>query len=309
MRLKCIRLSGFKSFVDPTTVSFPGNMTAVVGPNGCGKSNIIDAVRWVLGESSAKNLRGEAMTDVIFNGSTSRKPVSRASIELVFDNTEGKIPGEYASYAEISVRRQVTREAQSTYYLNGTKCRRRDITDLFLGTGLGPRSYAIIEQGMISRLVEARPDDLRIFIEEAAGISKYKERRRETETRIRHARENLDRLNAEKADLIPADGVLLAPTAVEFTEGESIFDVLKRVCRENKIHMEFSETPVYQSAYIEGIGNLYEFDCGEGSGWMYRVNGEFPNYGCSRYTLADGDTVEWVYTCDFGADVGGGLGA
>lgn len=121
--------------------------------------------------------------------------------------------------------------------------------------------------------------------------------------------ENLDRLNAEKADLIPADGVLLAPTAVEFTEGESVFDVLKRVCRENKIHMEFSETPVYQSAYIEGIGNLYEFDCGEGSGWMYRVNGEFPNYGCSRYTLADGDTVEWVYTCDFGADVGGRVGA
>ena len=121
--------------------------------------------------------------------------------------------------------------------------------------------------------------------------------------------ENLDRLNAEKADLIPADGVLLAPAAVEFTEGESVFDVLKRVCRENKIHMEFSETPVYQSAYIEGIGNLYEFDCGEGSGWMYRVNDEFPNYGCSRYTLADGDTVEWVYTCDFGADVGGGLGA
>ena len=121
--------------------------------------------------------------------------------------------------------------------------------------------------------------------------------------------ENLDRLNAEKADLIPADGVLLAPTAVEFTEGESVFDVLKRVCRENKIHLEFSETPVYQSAYIEGIGNLYEFDCGEGSGWMYRVNGEFPNYGCSRYPLQDGDTVEWVYTCDFGADVGGGLGA
>lgn len=194
MRLKCIRLSGFKSFVDPTTVSFPGNMTAVVGPNGCGKSNIIDAVRWVLGESSAKNLRGEAMTDVIFNGSTSRKPVSRASIELVFDNQEGKIVGEYASYAEISVRRQVTREAQSTYYLNGTKCRRRDITDLFLGTGLGPRSYAIIEQGMISRLVEARPDDLRIFIEEAAGISKYKERRRETENRMRRTQDNLARL-------------------------------------------------------------------------------------------------------------------
>ncbi|NLD14578.1 MAG: chromosome segregation protein SMC [Gammaproteobacteria bacterium] len=201
MRLKCIRLSGFKSFVDPTTVSFPGNMTAVVGPNGCGKSNIIDAVRWVLGESSAKNLRGEAMTDVIFNGSTSRKPVSRASIELVFDNSEGKIPGEYASYAEISVRRQVTREAQSTYYLNGTKCRRRDITDLFLGTGLGPRSYAIIEQGMISRLVEARPDDLRIFIEEAAGISKYKERRRETENRMRRTQDNLARLTDLRDEL------------------------------------------------------------------------------------------------------------
>lgn len=176
-------------------------MTAVVGPNGCGKSNIIDAVRWVLGESSAKNLRGEAMTDVIFNGSTSRKPVSRASIELVFDNTEGKIPGEYASYAEISVRRQVTREAQSTYYLNGTKCRRRDITDLFLGTGLGPRSYAIIEQGMISRLVEARPDDLRIFIEEAAGISKYKERRRETENRMRRTQDNLARLSDLREEL------------------------------------------------------------------------------------------------------------
>ena len=201
LRLKCIRLSGFKSFVDPTTVSFPGNMTAVVGPNGCGKSNIIDAVRWVLGESSAKNLRGEAMTDVIFNGSTSRKPVSRASIELVFDNTQGKIPGEYASYAEISVRRQVTREAQSTYYLNGTKCRRRDITDLFLGTGLGPRSYAIIEQGMISRLVEARPDDLRIFIEEAAGISKYKERRRETENRMRRTQDNLARLSDLREEL------------------------------------------------------------------------------------------------------------
>ena len=194
MRLKSIRLAGFKSFVDPTTASFPSNMTAVVGPNGCGKSNIIDAVRWVLGESSAKNLRGESMTDVIFNGSTSRNPVAQASIELVFDNSDGSLPGEYASYAEISIRRRVTREAQSTYFLNGVKCRRRDITDIFLGTGLGPRSYAIIEQGMISRLVEARPDDLRIFIEEAAGISKYKERRRETENRIRRTQENLERL-------------------------------------------------------------------------------------------------------------------
>lgn len=194
MRLKSIRLAGFKSFVDPTTVSFPSNMTAVVGPNGCGKSNIIDAVRWVLGESSARNLRGESMTDVIFNGSNARKPVSQASIELVFDNSAGTLQGEYASYAEISIRRRVTREAQSTYYLNGVKCRRRDITDIFMGTGLGPRSYAIIEQGMISRLVEARPDDLRIFIEEAAGISKYKERRRETENRIRRTQENLERL-------------------------------------------------------------------------------------------------------------------
>lgn len=194
MRLKSIRLAGFKSFVDPTTASFPSNMTAVVGPNGCGKSNIIDAVRWVLGESSAKNLRGESMTDVIFNGSNTRKPVSQASIELVFDNSDGTLQGEYASYAEISIRRRVTREAQSTYYLNGVKCRRRDITDIFLGTGLGPRSYAIIEQGTISRLVEARPDDLRIFIEEAAGISKYKERRRETENRIRRTQENLERL-------------------------------------------------------------------------------------------------------------------
>jgi chromosome segregation protein len=181
LRLKCIKLAGFKSFVDPTTVNFPSNMAAVVGPNGCGKSNIIDAVRWVMGESSAKNLRGESMTDVIFNGSTSRKPVSQASIELVFDNSDGTLLGEYAAYAEISIRRKVTRDSQTTYYLNGTKCRRRDITDIFLGTGLGPRSYSIIEQGMISKLIESKPEDLRNFIEEAAGISKYKERRRETE--------------------------------------------------------------------------------------------------------------------------------
>jgi chromosome segregation protein len=201
MRLKCIRLAGFKSFVDPTTVNFPSNMAAVVGPNGCGKSNIIDAVRWVMGESSAKNLRGESMTDVIFNGSTSRKPVSQASIELVFDNSDGTLVGEYAAYAEISIRRKVTRESQTTYYLNGTKCRRRDITDIFLGTGLGPRSYSIIEQGMISKLIEARPEDLRNFIEEAAGISKYKERRRETESRIRRTHENLARLTDLREEL------------------------------------------------------------------------------------------------------------
>jgi chromosome segregation protein len=195
MRLEKIRLAGFKSFVDPTTVRFPGNLVGVVGPNGCGKSNVIDAVRWVMGESSAKMLRGESMADVIFNGSTGRKPVGTASIELVFDNADGGAGGAYAAFNQISVKRQVSRDGQSAYFLNGTRCRRRDIQDLFLGTGLGPRSYAIIEQGMISRIIEARPEDLRLFLEEAAGISKYKERRRETESRMRQTRENLDRLD------------------------------------------------------------------------------------------------------------------
>lgn len=201
MRLKQIKLVGFKSFVDATTVPFPQQMTAIVGPNGCGKSNIIDAVRWVLGESSAKNLRGDAMTDVIFNGANSRKPVYQASVELVFDNTQGRLSGSMADRSEISVKRLVTREATNSYFLNGTKCRRRDITDIFLGTGLGPRSYAIIEQGTISRLIESKPQELRVFIEEAAGISKYKERRRETETRIRATRDNLERLNDVRIEL------------------------------------------------------------------------------------------------------------
>ena len=195
MRLSNIKLAGFKSFVDPTTIHVPSNLVGVIGPNGCGKSNIIDAVRWVMGESSAKHLRGESMADVIFNGSSSRKPVGTASIELSFDNSDGTIGGQYAGYNEISIRRQVSRDGTSNYFLNNTRCRRRDITDIFLGTGLGPRSYSIIEQGTISRLIEAKPDDLRAFLEEAAGISKYKERRRETENRIRHTRENLDRLN------------------------------------------------------------------------------------------------------------------
>ncbi|MCP5161776.1 MAG: chromosome segregation protein SMC [Hahellaceae bacterium] len=201
MRLKTIKLAGFKSFVDPTTVPFPHNLSAVVGPNGCGKSNIIDAVRWVMGESSAKHLRGESMTDVIFNGSNTRKPIGQASIELIFDNNAGKLVGEYARFSEISVKRRVTREGQSEYYLNGTKCRRRDITDLFLGTGLGPRSYAIIEQGMISRLIESKPEELRVYIEEAAGISKYKERRKETESRMKRTQENLDRLTDLRDEL------------------------------------------------------------------------------------------------------------
>jgi chromosome segregation protein len=201
MRLKCIKLAGFKSFVDPTTVNFPSNLCAVVGPNGCGKSNIIDAVRWVMGESSAKNLRGENMTDVIFNGSSGRKPVGQASIELIFDNSDNTLLGEYAGFGEISIKRKVTRDAQNHYYLNGTKCRRRDITDIFLGTGLGPRSYAIIEQGMISKLIEARPEDLRVYIEEAAGISKYKERRRDTESRMKRTQENLERLTDIRDEL------------------------------------------------------------------------------------------------------------
>jgi len=194
MRLSTIKLSGFKSFVDPTTLHLPTNMTGVVGPNGCGKSNIIDAVRWVMGESTASRLRGDALTDVIFSGSSARKPVSQATVELVFDNSDHTIAGEYAAFNEISVKRSVSRDGTSNYYLNGGRCRRRDITDLFLGTGLGPRSYSIIEQGMISQIIDARPEDLRVYLEEAAGISKYKERRKETETRIRHTRENLERL-------------------------------------------------------------------------------------------------------------------
>ena len=201
MRLKSIKLAGFKSFVDPTTLELPTNLTAIVGPNGCGKSNTIDAVRWVMGESSAKNLRGESMTDVIFNGSNTRKPVGQASIELVFDNSDGTVAGEYAAFSEISIKRKVTRDGDNSYYLNNVKCRRRDITDIFLGTGLGPRSYAIIEQGMISRLIEAKPEELRVFIEEAAGISKYKERRKDTESRIKRTRENLDRLNDIREEL------------------------------------------------------------------------------------------------------------
>lgn len=201
MRLKSIKLVGFKSFVDSTVVPFPTNMTAIVGPNGCGKSNVIDAVRWVMGESSAKHLRGESMTDVIFNGSTHRQPVGKASIELLFDNSEGQLVGEFAAFSEISIKRQVTREGVSQYFLNGSKCRRRDVTDIFLGTGMGPRSYAIIEQGMISRLIESKPEELRVYLEEAAGISKYKERRRETENRMNRTKENLDRLSDIREEL------------------------------------------------------------------------------------------------------------
>ena len=194
MRLTRVKIAGFKSFVDPTNVPFPTNLTGVVGPNGCGKSNIIDAVRWVMGELSARHLRGDSMADVIFNGSGGRRPVGTASVELVFDNSDGKIGGSYASYAEISLKRVVSRDGNSAYFINGARCRRKDITTLFLGTGLGSRSYAIIEQGMISRVIEARNEDMRAFVEEAAGISRYKERRKETEARVADTRENMERL-------------------------------------------------------------------------------------------------------------------
>ena len=194
MRLTSIKLSGFKSFVDPTHFQVPGQLVGVVGPNGCGKSNIIDAVRWVLGESKASELRGESMQDVIFNGSTNRKAAGRASVELVFDNSDGKASGQWSQYSEIAVKRVLTRDGTSSYYINNQSVRRRDIQDIFLGTGLGPRAYAIIGQGMISRIIEARPEELRVFLEEAAGVSKYKERRRETENRLHDTRENLTRV-------------------------------------------------------------------------------------------------------------------
>jgi chromosome segregation protein len=201
LRLTHINLAGFKSFVEPTHIAVPGQLVGIVGPNGCGKSNIIDAVRWVLGETSARHLRGETMQDVLFNGSGDRKPVNRASVELIFDNSLGKAAGQWSSYGEISVKRVIQRDGDSTYYINNMVVRRRDVTDIFLGTGLGARAYAIIEQGMISRVIEAKPEDLRVFLEEAAGVSKYRERRRETELRLRDTRENLLRVEDIRQEL------------------------------------------------------------------------------------------------------------
>ena len=214
MRLSKLKLAGFKTFVDPTTVQFPGNLVGVVGPNGCGKSNIIDAVRWVLGESRASALRGESMQDVIFNGSTTRKPVSRSSVELVFDNLTGRAGGQWSRYAEIAVKRVLDRSGESSYFINNTQVRRKDVIDLFLGTGLGPRAYAIIEQGMISRIIEARPEDIRGFLEEAAGVTKYRERRKETEYRLRDARDNLARLDDIRLELGERIGHLETQAAV-----------------------------------------------------------------------------------------------
>ena len=195
MRLTQIKLAGFKSFVEPTSILVPGQLVGVVGPNGCGKSNVIDAVRWVLGESSAKHLRGEKMEDVIFNGTSTRKPGGRAAVELVFDNSLGRVGGQWGQYSEISVKRVLTRDGNSDYYINGQHVRRRDITDIFLGTGLGPRAYAIIEQGMISRVITSKPEELRVFLEEVAGVSKYRERRRETQSRLEDSKENLNRVS------------------------------------------------------------------------------------------------------------------
>ena len=214
VRLAKLKLAGFKTFVDPTTVLTPGNLVGVVGPNGCGKSNIIDAVRWVLGESRASALRGGSMMDVIFNGSTTRKPVSRASVELVFDNAEGRAAGQWKPYAEVAVKRVLDRSGESTYYINGMQVRRKDVIDLFLGTGLGPRAYAIIEQGMISRIIEAKPEEIRGFLEEAAGVTKYRERRKETEGRLSDARDNLTRLDDIRNELGQQIGKLETQAAI-----------------------------------------------------------------------------------------------
>ena len=194
MRLTNIKISGFKSFVDKTEISLSEKRTAIVGPNGCGKSNIIDAVKWVLGETS-KHIRGDNIDDVIFNGTDSRKPHDYANVELLFSNTENRIGGQYAEYDEISVKREVTRDGSSKYFLNNSHCRRRDILDIFMGTGLGPKSYAIINQGTASKLIESKPEEFRVYLEEVAGISKYRERKRETENKIKHTKENLERLS------------------------------------------------------------------------------------------------------------------
>ncbi|WP_332877038.1 chromosome segregation protein SMC [Massilia sp. S19_KUP03_FR1] len=257
MRLSSIKLSGFKSFVDPTNFQVPGQLVGVVGPNGCGKSNIIDAVRWVLGESKASELRGESMQDVIFNGSTYRKPAGRASVELIFDNNDGKASGQWGQYAEIAVKRTLTRDGTSTYYINGQPVRRRDIQDIFLGTGLGPRAYAIIGQGMISRIIESRPEELRVFLEEAAGVSKYKERRRETENRLSDTRENLLRVedilrelgaNLDKLEAQAAVATRFHALQADQEEKQKLLWMLRKVDAQNEQTRFFREMEQAQTA-------------------------------------------------------------
>ncbi|WP_343731363.1 chromosome segregation protein SMC [Duganella sp.] len=265
MRLSSIKLSGFKSFVDPTNFQVPGQLVGVVGPNGCGKSNIIDAVRWVLGESKASELRGESMQDVIFNGSTNRKPAGRASVELVFDNNAGKAAGQWGQYAEIAVKRTLTRDGTSTYYINGQPVRRRDIQDIFLGTGLGPRAYAIIGQGMISRIIESRPEELRVFLEEAAGVSKYKERRRETENRLHDTRENLLRVedilrelnaNLEKLEGQAAVATKFHQLQADQEEKQKLLWLLRKVEAENEQKKYFREVEQAQNDLEEQTAKL-----------------------------------------------------
>lgn len=258
MRLSKIKLSGFKSFVDPTTLLFPSNKVGIVGPNGCGKSNVIDAVRWVMGESSAKQLRGAAMSDVIFNGSRTRKQIDQASIELVFEDVD--VP-QYPQDSEIAVKRQLSRKGQSTYLLNNARCRRKDITDLFLGTGLGPRSYAIIEQGMISRLIEAKPDELRVFFEEAAGISKFKERRKEAERSMQHTRENLVRVDDVRNELEKQLSKLKrqAKQAEQFQELKQSEHLLKAQLQAIRWHT-FDSAVQEQQQYIDEQTAILEKD-------------------------------------------------
>ncbi len=265
MRLSSIKLSGFKSFVDPTNFQVPGQLVGVVGPNGCGKSNIIDAVRWVLGESKASELRGESMQDVIFNGSTHRKPAGRASVELVFDNGDGKAAGQWGQYAEIAVKRTLTRDGTSTYYINSQPVRRRDIQDIFLGTGLGPRAYAIIGQGMISRIIESRPEELRVFLEEAAGVSKYKERRRETENRLHDTRENLLRVedilrelntNLEKLEGQAAVATKFHQLQADQEEKQKLLWLLRKIEAENEQKKYFREVELAQNELEEATAKL-----------------------------------------------------
>ncbi|MDP9141654.1 MAG: chromosome segregation protein SMC, partial [Pseudomonadota bacterium] len=255
MRLSGIKLAGFKSFVDSTQLPLTADLTGVVGPNGCGKSNIIDAVRWVLGETSMKNLRSSDSDDVIFNGSKTRKPVGRASVELIFDNSDGTISGAYAAYAEISVRRELVRDGASQYYLNGAKCLKRDVTDLFLGTGLGGKNqYAIIEQGMVSRMIEAKPEELRQWLEEAAGISKYKDRRRETESRIKQTRENLARLNDLRSEITQRVEVLgkQAANAEKYKE----YKAQERQVRAELLALRMRQLDQQCSGHEESIAEL-----------------------------------------------------
>ena len=269
VRLTSIKLSGFKSFVDPTNFQIQGHLVGVVGPNGCGKSNIIDAVRWVLGESRASELRGESMQDVIFNGTDSRKPSGRSSVELIFDNASGKAGGQWGQYAEISVKRVLTRDGSSTYYINNQAVRRRDIQDIFMGTGLGPRAYAIIGQGMISRIIEARPEELRIFLEEAAGVSIYKERRRETENRLRDAHENLLRVEDIRRELEANLEKLEAQATVarkfhalqsEQDEKQKLLWLLRRNEADEEQRKLFREIEQAQIALEEQMAGLHRAD-------------------------------------------------